>query len=98
VRCEFRSRIWGEIRGAWAVEADGDADGEETEMQWRQGSGDVVTELTVEVCGEEALALQLLHDVVADRPGQPEAIEGGGASAQLVDDNETVRGCGLQHH
>ena len=52
----------------------------------------------VEVRREEAGAAQLGDDVVRDRPGQAEAVEGAGPAPQLVDDDQGVGRGGLQHH
>ena len=41
----------------------------------------------MEVGREQTGASQLLDDVVGDGPGEAEAVEGGRAPAQLVDDD-----------
>ena len=44
----------------------------------------------VEVRGEHGGAPDLLDDVLADGPGQPEAVVRRGAAAQLVDDDQRI--------
>mmetsp|Transcript_18389 Transcript_18389/g.45731 ORF Transcript_18389/g.45731 Transcript_18389/m.45731 type:complete len:242 (-) Transcript_18389:1962-2687(-) len=50
----------------------------------------------VEVCGEQARRLDLVHDVLRDGPRQAEAVVGRGATTQLVDDDEGRGGGRLQ--
>lgn len=44
----------------------------------------------VEVRGKQTEAADLWGDVFTDGPGQTEAVVGGGASAELVDDDQRV--------
>ena len=50
----------------------------------------------MEVGGEEGGAAQLGHEVLGDGPGEAKAVVGGGAAAELVDDDEGARGGALQ--
>jgi len=51
----------------------------------------------VVVGGEERLGVAVLMDEFDDGPGDGETVVGGGAAADLVEEDERARGCGIEN-